>query len=304
MTYHDYPSHGKGMIRAFTWQPDGEVKAIVQFVHGIAEHSARYDDYARFLNQHGILVVSEDHMGHGASISPDSPQGYFTGGWLTAAADTYALLQMTKQAYPGVPYILYGHSMGSFLARTILWQHPDSGITAAILSGTAWQPGLILKLGQAVAKQQAKKLGDTQVSPLVCNLMFGSYNKGFEDVRTPHDWLSRDREVVRRYEDDPLCGFDATVGLSLAMLQGIEMIQKKEHLAKMKKDLPILFLAGDQDPVGAGGKGVKQAYQAFRNCGMTDLTLKLYPQGRHEMHNETNKDAVYQDVLQWIFAKI
>lgn len=304
MTYTDYPSHGKGTIHAFQWLPDGEVKAIVQFVHGIAEHSARYDDYARFLNRHGILVVSEDHMGHGTSIGPDCPQGYFAGGWQAAADDTYQLLQDTRTAYPDAPYFLYGHSMGSFLTRTLLGQHPDSGITGAILSGTAWQPGLVLTLGQAVAKHEVKKRGARQVSPLLCQLMFGSYTKGFDDVESPFDWLSRDRDVVRAYEADPLCGFDASCGLARDMLQGIALIQKQEHLAKMKKDLPVLFVAGDRDPVGANGKGVRRAVQAFRDCGMTDLTLKLYPGGRHEMHNETNKETVYADVLTWILARI
>lgn len=299
-----YPSKGSGVIRAYAWQPRGEVKAIVQFVHGIAEHSARYDDYAAALNEQGILVVSEDHMGHGGSIGDGGRQGYFHGGWLTAAADTYALLRSTRDQYPGVPYFLYGHSMGSFLARTILWQYPDSGITGAILSGTAWQPPLILKLGLAVCRREAKKRGETVVSPTVCKLMFGSYNKGFADVRTPHDWLSRERDVVARYEADPLCGFDATIGLSRDMLQGIGMIQQPENLAKMDKSLPVLFLAGDQDPVGAKGKGVQQAYAAFRQAGMQDLTLQLYPDGRHEMHNETNKAQVYADVIRWIFARI
>lgn len=304
MKTFDYPSQGTGSIRAYIWEPQGEVKAIVQFVHGIAEHSARYDEYARRLNEAGILVVSEDHMGHGASVGETGVRGWFAGGWLTAVADTYALLQRTMAEHPGLPYILYGHSMGSFMARTILYCHPDSGIAGAVLSGTAWQPAMILKPGQWVAKRETRRLGEQQVSPLLTKLMFGSYTKGFDDVRSAFDWLSRDREVVARYEQDPLCGFDATAGLARDMLQGIEMIQKKENLAKMKKDLPVLFLAGDRDPVGADGKGVKQALEAFRGCGMTDLTLKLYPDGRHEMHNETNKEEVFCDVIRWIFDKI
>ena len=240
-----YPSCAHGQIRAYTWKPEGQIKAIVQFVHGIAEHSQRYDAYAQVLNQQGILVVSEDHMGHGGSLGEGDVKGYFHGGWMSAVEDTYRLMRDTMAAHPGVPYILYGHSMGSFMARTILWRWPDCGIHAAILSGTAWQPKLILKLGLAVCGREARKRGEKQVSPLVCNLMFGSYNKGFADAQTPQDWLSRDRAVVQRYEDDPLCGFDATVGLARDMMQGIAMIQEKKNLAKMNKDLPVLFLAGD-----------------------------------------------------------
>lgn len=299
-----YPSKGQGLIRAYTWQPHGPIKAIVHFVHGIAEHSARYDAFAAVLNAQGILVVSEDHMGHGGSIGEHGQQGYFHGGWLTAAADTYTLLRTTMAQHPGVPYFLYGHSMGSFLARTILWHYPDSGIAGAVLSGTAWQPALMLKLGLAVCRREEKKRGERAVSPLVCKLMFGSYNKGFADVRTPHDWLSRDREAVARYEADPLCGFDATIGLSRDMLQGIGMIQQKENLAKMDRRLPVLFLAGQRDPVGANGKGVRQAFAAFRQAGMQQVTLQLYPEGRHEMHNESNREQVYTDVLQWLFDQI
>ena len=299
-----YPSCGQSLIQASLWQPEGEIKAIVQFVHGIAEHAARYDDFAREMNRHGILVVAEDHMGHGGSVGASGVRGYFHGGWMSAVQDTYTLLQQTMRQYPGVPYILYGHSMGSFMARTILWRWPDSGIAAAVLSGTAWQPPLVLKLGLAVAGREAKKLGPTQVSPLMCRLMFGMYNNHFRDVQSPYDWLSRDRAVVRAYDADPMCGFDPTVGLARDMLQGIKMIQDTGNLAKMNRSLPVLFLAGDQDPVGARGKGVRQAAQAFRRCGMEDVTCRLYPGGRHEMHNEINKNAVYADVIRWIFDKI
>lgn len=293
-------SKGKGNLHCCLWEPEGEVRGVVQLVHGIAEYTARYDDIAAYLTKHGFVVVGEDHMGHGGSISDDTVQGYFYKGWETAADDTYSLLEKTKAEYPGKPYFLYGHSMGSFLTRTILYRHPDAGLTGALISGTGWQPAPILAVGLAVCQAEAKKHGDTYVSETVKKLMFGGYTKGYENPRTELDWLSRDEKVVDAYIADPLCGFDATVGLSMAMLSGMKMNEKKENLAKMPKDLPVYFFSGDMDPVGANGKGVKQTVEAFKKAGMKDVSVKLYPQGRHEMHNELNRDEVYADVLNFL----
>lgn len=299
MTNFFMNSHGAGQIFCRVWEPEGTPRAIVQIVHGIAEHSERYDDFACFLNSHGILVASEDHMGHGKSLTPGDVVGYFSEGWDAAVADTRALQKRLMEVYPGVPCILLGHSMGSFMARTMLFRYPNSGIAAAIISGTAWQPALILKAGTKVCEREERRLGDKMVSPLVSKLMFGSYNNSFKPNRTTHDWLTTDEEIVDRYIADPLCGFDATVGLARDMMYGISEIQKKENLKFMKKDLPVWFMAGKSDPVGNMGKGVVRAYEAFRNAGMTDVSITLYD-GRHEMLNEKNREQVYDDVLQFV----
>ena len=139
-----FDSRGAGKIRCRGWLPQGEPRAVVQLVHGIAEHVDRYDGFARFLTEHGFAVVAEDHMGHGKSINGEGIQGYFHGGWFAAVADTCHLLELTREAYPDIPYILFGHSMGSFMARTILCKYPDSGITAAVICVTGWQPSLAL----------------------------------------------------------------------------------------------------------------------------------------------------------------
>ena len=141
-----YDSCGLGKIHACRWTPEGEVKAVLQIIHGIAEFVERYEDFANYLNKQGILVVAEDHMGHGQSINNGGIQGYFHGGWFAAVADSYKLLEDTKQEFPQVPYILFGHSMGSFMARTILCKNPDSGIDAAIICGTGWQPAKLLPM--------------------------------------------------------------------------------------------------------------------------------------------------------------
>ncbi len=297
-----YPSVGKGQIRALSWEPAGKVRAVLQIVHGIAEHVERYDHFASFLAENGILVVAEDHMGHGGSIAGGSTKGYFTGGWFAAVDDTCRLLQDTMAQHPGVPYILMGHSMGSFMARTILAKYPDIGISGAIISGTAWMPGAVIGAGLAMAKLICKLRDEKQPSNLLQGMMFGSYNKRVEHKRTDSDWLSRDNAVVDAYEADPLCGFVTSAALLRDMMTGLQYIQKKENLSNMKKDLPIYFVAGGDDPVGSYGEGVRQAAAEFDKIGMEQVTCKIYPLGRHEMLNELNKEEVYADILSWISA--
>lgn len=292
-------SAGSGRIYCRVWEPEGTPRAMVQIVHGIAEHVERYDEFARFLTGHGILVAADDHMGHGKSIGEGDTQGFFTGGWEAAVADSRQLQEKMMEAYPDVPCFLLGHSMGSFMARTMLFRYPESGIRGAIISGTGWQPALMLKAGLALCRHEEKKHGEKNTSDALNKIVFGGYNKKFKPNRTPYDWICSDEAVVDRYAADPLCGFDATIGLARDMLTGIGLIQDKSNLAKMKKDLPVWFFAGDQDPVGNMGKGVRQAAEAFREAGMENVTVTLY-EGRHEMLNEKNRTRVFADVLAWV----
>lgn len=303
-TEYYYDSCGEGRIRTCVWSPNHEPRAVVQLVHGIAEHVERYDDYATWLNEHDILVVAQDHMGHGKSIGEDGIRGYFHGGWFSATEDTYKLLRQTMQKYPDVPYILFGHSMGSFIVRTILAMHPDSGIAGCIVCGTAWQPAALLKVAMPMCKFLCRNGGDKKPSPALKKIMFGSYNQKVEHVRTENDWLTRDDRVVDAYNKDPLCGFTATAGLYRDMMTGIVFIQHPDNLAAMNQQTPILFVAGSADPVGAYGQGVQQAVKAFRNSGMEDVVLKLYPMCRHEILNEINNIQVYEELQEWIEEKI
>ena len=292
-------SHGSGRIFCRIWAPDTPPKAVLQIVHGIAEHTERYDEFARFLTARGFLVAAEDHMGHGYSIGTDGIKGYFSGGWEAAAADSLALQARLHEAYPALPHFLLGHSMGSFLARTMLFRAPQSGLRAAILSGTGWQPEAALTFGLALCRMEARKRGDTAVSPLLNSLIFGSYNKKFRPNRTPYDWICTDPKVVDRYAADPLCGFDATIGLTRDLLTGIRTVQRPENLAKMDKTLPVWFFSGKSDPVGAMGKGVTRAVEAFRRAGMQQVSCTLYD-GRHEMLNEVNRQQVYLDTAAFL----
>jgi alpha-beta hydrolase superfamily lysophospholipase len=284
--------------------PEGQPRAIVQIVHGIAEFVERYDDFASYLNSLGFLVVAEDHMGHGQSIGKDGVQGYFHGGWFAAVEDTYSLLLQMQKEYPDVPYILFGHSMGSFMARTILAKYPDSGITAAIICGTGWQPGIVLKSGIAMSKLVCKRIGEKTPSDKLNALIFGSYNNRIEHPRTAYDWLSRNQQVVDSYIAHPLCGFVPSAGLLRDMMMGIDYIQRKENLARMDKKLPVHFIAGGDDPVGAYGKGVEQAAKAFRKAGMQNVSQRIYPMCRHEILNEINKQEIYEDIAQWLESHV
>ncbi len=299
-----YESKGAGQIHGYRWTPEGAPKAVVQIVHGIAEHIRRYDDFARFLTEQGYLVVAEDHMGHGASVNGDGIRGYFHGGWLTAVEDTYQLLTDTRAAYPDIPYVLFGHSMGSFMTRTLLCRHPDSGIAAAIICGTGWQPRAALPGLIKVVEIICGRSGETVPNEQLQSLVFGGYNKKVEHPRTPYDWLSRDAASVDAYMEDPMCGFTASAGLLRDMMKGIRFIEDPANLAAMRKDLPVYFIAGGDDPVGNYGKGVDRSAAAFRRAGMTDVSERIFPLCRHELLNEINKEEVYQAIVQWLQEKL
>lgn len=303
-TDYFFDSNGKGRIHCCKWIPEGEPKAVLQIVHGIAEFIERYDSFAEYLNSLGYIVVAEDHMGHGKSINNGGIQGYFHGGWFTAVADSYELLSRTKAQYPNLPYILFGHSMGSFMARTILCKYPHSGISAAIICGTGWQPKTLLSIAVPVCRFVAQKVGEQNPSEPLQQFVFGSYNKRVEKPRTSFDWLTRDTRIVDEYIAHPLCGFTASAGLLREMIAGIQYIEQKKNLNSMQKDLPVLLIAGDDDPVGNYGKGVLQTEAAFQRAGMQDVSHKIYPLCRHEILNEINKEDIYQDIAEWVESKI
>ena len=295
-----FKSGSGARLHGCRWTPDSQVRAVLQIVHGIVEYVERYDGFANFLNRQGILVVAEDHMGHGKSISQECPQGYFAGGWQTAVDDTYRLTRDTMAEFRDVPFILFGHSMGSFMARTILAKYPDSGITAAVICGTGWQPAPVLAAGKAACALVCRAKGERAPSPLLQAMAFGTYNRKVEHPRTPYDWISRDNSVVNAYKADPLCGFTPTAGLMRDMMEGIAYIQREENLAKMGKALPVLFIAGGDDPVGSYGAGVRTAAEAFRKAGMERVDVRIYPLCRHELLNEINREEIMDDVSRWI----
>ena len=300
-----FPScNGRTDIYARRFDPNGEIRGVVQLSHGIAEHIARYDDFARFLAENGYVVVGNDHLGHGKSIGGDDELGFFSenGGWELAVGDMHALHEKTAEEFPGLPYFLFGHSMGSFLTRTYII-HYRTGLTGAVLCGTGQQTDAVIAAGRSMAALEVRRHGATYKSEKLNKLAFGGYNDGFAPARTVSDWLSRDEGMVDRYNDDPLCGYVPSAGLFHDMMSGLAFIGKPRNLARMKKDLPVYFISGDRDPVGENGEGVLRVYRAFLRAGMTDVTLRLFHDCRHELLNELNRHEVYADVLAWIDAK-
>jgi len=297
-------SDGIHEIHCRQWIPEGEIKGVVQIVHGVAEYIQRYHDFGVFLANNGYVAVGDDHLGHGYSVNDPSELGWFgeKDGWSLIVRDEKKLHDLLADWYPGAPQVLFGHSMGSFMARTYLGLWPKD-FDACILSGTGWQPGLICKAGLAMANQELSRSGSRAHSEKLQNLAFGSYLKRIENPIGKNDWITRDEAIIRRYDADPLCGFPASIGLMRDMMTGLDLICRDSHLEKMKKDLPILFLSGAEDPVGGWGKGVKKAAARFRWVAMRDVTVKLYPGARHEMLNEFNKQEAQADILAWIREK-
>ena len=299
-------STGKNTIRAKKYIPESDnIKGIVQIAHGIAEHIDRYEDFMTFLADNNYIAVANDHLGHGKSIANDAEQGVFANidGWNTVVKDMVQLHDIISADYPNLPYIMFGHSMGSFLTRTYIIDYPDK-FDAAIISGTGHQGKMLVFGGNAISKILVKSKGYESNGQKLNDIAFGSYLNKVENPRTPFDWLSKDNDVVDKYMNDPLCGFVASSGLYGDMMKGIKYITKQANINKMPKDKPIYFMSGEDDPVGDYGKGVKKAYECFKKAGLTDLMIRLYPTGRHEMLNETNKDQVYQDILNWLNDKV
>ena len=270
----------------------------------MAEHSDRYAKFAEYLNTLGIAVFAADHRGHGATASEDEI-GWFaeSDGWNRVADDAFELANfITSQQYVNTTFLM-GHSMGSFLARTVMVKHPDfySGV---IIMGTGCGKGIVGKIGKLICKREIKKNGTKSPGITMNKLSFGAYNKAFEPTVTDFDWLSRDAKEVEKYVKDDKCGFMCTNGFFYDLLTGIEFANSKSNAERLPKDLPLLIISGEMDPVGDMGKGVRKVYQLYTGAGIADVTLKLIPGARHELLNETNKKEVYEIIANWLDAHI
>lgn len=292
---------GKTPIHAVVWEPETAPVGVVQLSHGVAEHIGRYEPLARFLTEHGFAVAGHDHLGHGASILSGAPRLYFgpRGSWVWAAEDLRVCREHIRARFPGIPYILLGHSMGSFLARADLIRCPGE-VDGAVLIGTVHMTRSMQAAGRTLAAREERRVGSTNPSPLVTRLAFGAYNRPFAPNRTSADWISASTANVDAYLADPLCNGDPTTGLFREMLWGIWFMTCPANLRRMDPNVPVLFLSGAEDPVGENGKGVRRAAHAFRRAGVHSITLKLYPGMRHEILNEDDRDIVYRDLLCWL----
>lgn len=281
------------------WSPDKEPKAVVMLAHGMAEHSGRYARLGAALVAAGHALYALDHRGHGQTAQ-HGLFGHFAdeNGWSHVVGDLSTLNHHIRHQWPQTPIILLGHSMGSFIATAYLMHH-SSSVQGAILSGSNHGKLGTYRAAALVARFERWRQGATGRSALLHRLSFGSFNQAFAPARTPFDWLSRDNDEVDRYIADPLCGFRCTNGLWLDLLDGLQRITPRASLKQIAPQLPILIIGGDQDPVSRGG-GLQRLADALRQAGHNRTTLKCYSQARHELLNETNRDEVTQDLIDWL----
>ena len=308
-----YPSKDRSTtIRACLWEPavDGapvRPRAIVQIVHGMCEHIGRYDAFARFLAQQGFAVCGNDHVGHGASAADPSDFGHLPPreGKDILVADVCALRRlMQRRLGEDIPYFMFGHSMGSFIVRSYLARPCARDLSGAIVCGTGQQPRLLSAAGNLLARAIGRVAGPRRRSAFIDGMGAGAYGKRIPDARTPFDWLSTDPAVVDAYLADERCGFMFTVGGYAALTDLTGEIADPARVARVPHDMPLLFIAGEQDPVGDNGKGVRIAAQALRDAGVARVDEVLYPGMRHEILNEPERGRVMADVLAWLEARI
>lgn len=297
-----YPSSDAvTQIHAVEWIPEREVKAILQICHGMVEYVERYDRFASFLAEKGYYVVGNDHLGHGKSVQSEEEYGFFheKNGNQCVIEDIRRLQEETMQKYPGVPYFMMGHSMGSFLLRQYLTLHGGE-LSGAIIMGTGYKSAGILTAGQMLCKVIAAFRGWKYRSSLVDSLGMGGFNKKFERGESKKEWITSDAELRKAYESDPLCSFTFTVNGYYHMFAGMKTLTGKRSMEKIPKTLPVFFVAGEEDPVGDFGKGVRKVYKKYADAGMQDVQMKLYPGDRHEILNETDRAQVMFDLYRWL----
>jgi alpha-beta hydrolase superfamily lysophospholipase len=288
-------------IFVYKWQGDEgkNIKGVIQIAHGMAEHALRYERFAEKLTNQGYIVYANDHRGHGKTAGSVENVGYCgEDGFNWMVEDLYELNNIIKSENKGLPVILLGHSMGSFLSQSYIEKYGDT-IDGVILSGTAGKQGFLTAMGEKIAKKEVKKVGAKTKSEKMNNLSFGSYNNSFKPTRTDFDWLSRDEKEVDKYIADPYCGAIFSAGFFVDLLGGLKDMHKVGNMAKIPKNLPILFIAGEKDPVGKNNKTIRWLIDQYKNLGINNVKYNFYKDARHEVLNETNRDEVVSDILDW-----
>ena len=287
-------------IHAIIWMPpeDTPVIGAVQIVHGMVEYIRRYDDFARFLAVHGFAVAGNDHIGHGESAESVERIGCLpVGGDKMMINDVNVLRMIMEKRVGDVPYFLLGHSMGSFITRAYLAKYGE-GLAGAILCGTGEQPLALTKFGVGLAKQVAVIKGWDHRSVALMKLGMGAYNDKIPHPRTSYDWLNTDTVVVDAYMDDPMCGALFSAGGFASLFSLVHTVATKECVKNTPENIPLLFVAGAEDPVGDMGKGVRKAVDAIKE--RAQVTCTIYDGMRHEILNEPDRKTVYADILAWL----
>lgn len=293
-----FVSHDGKEVQLYTWNEVSRPKGVVKIAHGMAEHSARYDDFAKFLNSNGYIVVMNDHRGHGLTAQKDS-LGYEEGDmFANNVGDQLAILDHCRNKYK-LPLYMMGHSYGSFVTQAVIEQHPD--VSGFILCGSNFIKGPSFTACGVIARNMCRHKGGRYPAELIVKLSFKSYEKHFNGTNS---WLNRDEAEVAKYNADPLCNFTCSANFYRSFMQGISKLYTKDQFSAVNTDTPILLIAGKSDPVGVYGKGVQRLQRFYVNrVGVADVTMHLYEGARHEILNETNKSEVYGDVLDWLNAR-
>ncbi len=298
--------NGIDNCHACSWAPEnGQVKAILQIVHGMLEYVERYEDFANFLANQGFLVVGADHLGHGQTARTDKDLGYFAekDASTILVRDVHRLKKIIQEENPGIPYFIIGHSMGSFIMRKYLAMY-CKGIEGAILIGSGNASPFIISCGIALTNFLKIFYGDRHQSPLVNKIAFGSYLDRIPDAKTSSDWLTRDEAVIKEYRSNPLCTFKFSLNGYRALFRLVKYSHNTANFKNLSKDMPILIASGTEDPVGEYGKYPKEILEQFNSLGLKDVTLKLYEGCRHEILHELNKNEVYDDIFNWLNTHI
>ncbi|MEH6688446.1 MAG: alpha/beta fold hydrolase [Halopseudomonas sabulinigri] len=288
------------LVHAPQWHPQGSVRANIIICHGMAEHGARYARLASNLTREGIAVYAPNLRGHGPQA--EAKPGQLPGGWLTLESDLLHWVNEVRALYPDAPLMLLGHSMGSYLVQGFLLKH-SALIDAVILSGSNAHPPTLSWFGRIAAQIEGRLRAPDAPAQTLGKLSFGQFNKAFAPNRTEFDWLSRDTAEVDAYINDPLCGFTLTATYWRGLFSTLLRIADKQQLANIKAGLPILIIGGENDPVSAGD-GLRKLQQRLQQAQLQRVELVLYPQARHEIFNEINKDQVTSDTLNWIMTTL
>lgn len=275
----------------------------VHIVHGMAEHIARYGEFAQFLASHGFAVSGHDQRGHGRTAERNGVQGYFgeQKGFDRVVKDVEEVIAVVQNQIGPLPLILFGHSMGSFVTRRYIQLHSQD-ISRVVLSGSGGDPGAAGKAGLIAALMASKAKGKDQPSALLGKMTFGNFMKPFKDEESSFAWLSRDRNEVAKYEADPMCGFPSTNQFYVDLFTGLALIHKNAEVGKIRQDLPMLLISGSNDPVGGNGKGIFKAAKQYTGAGLSNVAVYLAEDARHELLHETDKEKHFETILEWMLA--
>ncbi len=302
---HSFTDDAGKEIFYYKWESNGKPKAIIQFAHGMQEHALRYSGFAETMSSLGFIFYAHDHRGHGKTAGNFSNLGIIDpergSHWLVE--DLHQLSIIIKKENPELPIYVTGHSMGSFVVRDFASKY-GSSVNGIILSGTRNEPLWQINIGLPLLKLMISITGHNYKNAFLSRFTMKLWNSKIKNIKTPFDWLNRDKKEVDTFIEDSYCGFACSNGFYRDLLSLLKNIYTPANIRKIPKNLPILFTAGDADPVGNYGKGVVTAYNKFIKAGMKNVTLKLYPGARHEILKETNKQEVINDLLAFIYKSL